>query len=128
LSDSNLRVRSLSAVALRAMGTAAEKAIPGLVKALDDPSPSVRAVAADALGNLGPAGKPAVETLSRHLIGVNEPVVFVMRSLASALGNIGPTAASALPALEQAAKIHRVSWAAEEAILKIKGEPVPVWY
>jgi len=128
LSDSNLRVRSLSAVALRAMGPAAAKAIPGLVKALDDPSPSVRAVAADALGNLGPAGKPAVETLSRHLIGVNEPVVFVMRSLASALGNIGPTAANALPALEQASKIQRVSWAAEEAILKIKGEPVPVWH
>ena len=127
LADSNLRVRSLSAVALRAMGPAAEKAIQGLVKALDDPSPSVRAVAADALGNLGPAGKPAVQTLGRHLVGVNEPVVFVMRSLASALGNIGPSAASALPALEQASKIHRVSWAAEEAIMKIKGQPVPVW-
>jgi hypothetical protein len=69
-----------------------------------------------------------VDTLSRHLIGANEPSVFVLRSLASALGNIGPAAASALPALEQALKIHRVSWAAEEAILKIKGQPVPVWY
>jgi hypothetical protein len=128
LSDSDARVRSISAIALRAMGPAAVKAIAGLVKALDDSSLSVRAVAADALGNLGPAGKPVVETLSRHLIGVNEPSVFVLRSLASALGNIGPAAASALPALEQATKIHRVSWAAEEAILKIKGEPVPVWY
>jgi hypothetical protein len=33
-----------------------------------------------------------------------------------------------LPALEQAAKIYRVSYAAEEAIRRIKGEPVPVWY
>ena len=128
LSDSNLRVRSLSAVALRGMGPAAAKAIPGLVKALDDASPSVRAVAADALGNLGPAAKPVVETLSRHLAAANEPVVFVLRSLATALGNIGPAAASALPALEQALKMHRVRYAAEEAIHKIKGEPVPVWY
>jgi hypothetical protein len=128
LSDSNLRLRSLSAVALRAVGPAAAKAIPGLVKALDDPSPSVRAVAADALGNLGPAAKPVVETLSRHLLAAGEPVVFVLRSLATALGNIGPAAASALPALEQALKMQRVSYAAQEAILKIKGEPVPLWY
>ena len=128
LSDSNPRLRSLSALALRAMGPAAAKAIPGLVKALDDSSPSVRAVAADALGNLGPAAKPVVEALSRHLFGADEPVVFVLRSLATALGNIGPAAASALPALEQALKMHRVSEAAQEAILKIKGEPVPVWY
>jgi hypothetical protein len=128
LSDPNPRLRSLSALALRAMGPAAAKAIPGLVKALDDSSPSVRAVAADALGNLGPAAKPVVEALSRHLFGADEPVVFVLRSLATALGNIGPAAASALPALEQALKMHRVSEAAQEAILKIKGEPVPVWY
>jgi hypothetical protein len=128
LSDSNLRVRSLSAVALRAMGPAAAKAIPGLVKALDDASPAVRAVAADALGNLGPAAKPVVETLSRRLAGAGEPVVFVLRSLATALGNIGPAAASALPALELALQMQRVSYAAQEAILKIKGEPVPLWY
>jgi HEAT repeat protein len=80
------------------------------------------------LGNLGPAAKPVVETLSRHLAGAGEPVVFVLRSLATALGNIGPAAASALPALEQALKMQRVSYAAQEAILKIMGEPVPVWY
>jgi hypothetical protein len=128
LPDPNLRVRSLSAVALRAMGPAAVKAMPGLVRALDDPSPAVRAVAADALGNLGPAGKPVVEILARHLDASHEPVIFVMRSLSTALGNIGPAAAGALPALEQAAKIYRVSYAAEEAIRRIKGEPVPVWY
>jgi hypothetical protein len=128
VADSELRVRSLSAIALGSMGPAAAKAIPGLAKALDDPSPSVRAAAADAIGNLGAAGKPAVETLSRRLIDGKEPVVFVLRSLASALGNIGAPAASALPALEQVLKVNRVRWAAQEAILKIKGEPVPLWY
>jgi hypothetical protein len=128
LADPSPLVRSISAVALRAMGPKALPAIPALEKALDDESPSVRAVAADALGNIGPAALPAVQTLSGHLIGGKEPVVFVLRSIASALGNIGPGAASALPALEQAAKIHRVSYAAQEAILKVKGEPVPSWY
>lgn len=128
LADPDARIRSAVAVALRAMGPNAAKALPGLVKALDDPSPPVRAVAADALGNLGPAGQPAVEILSRHLVGGNEQVVFVLRSEAAALGNIGPGAASALPALEQALKMHRVVYTAQEAILKIKGEHIPVWY
>ena len=128
LSDSSPLVRSMTAVALRSMGPSASQATAGLVKALDDPMPYVRAVSADALGNLGPAGKPVVDTLSHHLVGTNESVVYVMRSLATALGNIGPAAASALPALEQASKMYRVSWAAQEAILRIKGEPVPVWY
>jgi len=125
LADASIRVRSSSAAALRALGPAAGKAMGGLVKALDDSSPPVRALAADALGNLGPAGKPVVEALARHLGG--EQVVYVMRSEATALGNIGPGAASALPALEQAMKIPRVSYTAEEAIHKIKGEPVAVW-
>ena len=131
LGDPAAEARAAAAWALSQRGTAgpaAAKAIPGRVKALDDPSPSVRAVAADALGNLGPAGKPVVETLGRHLLGANESVVFVLRSLAEALGNIGPGAASALPALEQALKMHRVSYATQEAILKIRGEQVPVWY
>ncbi|MGD0578603.1 MAG: DUF2961 domain-containing protein [Bryobacteraceae bacterium] len=128
LADPNPRVRSLSAVALRAMGPKAVEAIPGLVKALDDQSPCVRALAADTLGNIGPAAKPVVRTLSRHLLAANEQVVFVLRSVAAALGNIGPEAASALPALEQALKMHRVTYTAQEAILKIKGEPVPTWY
>ncbi len=127
LSDPNLPVRSLSAAALRSMGPNAVKAMPGLVKALDDSSPSVRALAADALGNIGPGARPVVETLSRHLMQTTE-VVFVLRSVAAALGNIGPAAASALPALEQALKMYRVTYTAQEAIHKIKGEKVDVWY
>ena len=128
LGDSDPRVRGLSALALRAMGPAAVRAMSGLRRALEDPSPSVRAVAADALGGLGPEAKPAVEALSRRLIGSNEQVVFVLRSVAAALGNIGPAAASALPALEQASKMPRVVYTAQEAIHKIKGDPVAVWF
>ena len=128
LADPDARVRSLSAVALRAMGRHALGAMPDLVKALDNPSPYVRALAADALGNLGSAARPVVEVLSRHLLPANEQVVFVLRSIASALGEIGPQAASALPALEQALKLPRVTYTAQEAIHKIKGEPVSTWY
>ena len=109
LSDPDARVRSVSAIALRAMGPSAAGATAGLVKALDDPSLYVRAVAADALGNLGPAAQIRGRALEPHLNSANEPSVFVLRSLASALGNIGPAAASALPALEQAAKIRGVN-------------------
>ena len=41
---------------------------------------------------------------------------------------MGCAAASTLPAVEQALKMHRVSYTAHEAIHKIRGEPVPVWY
>ena len=66
--------------------------------------------------------------MAEVVVRLNAIFVFVLRSLASALGNIGPPAVSALPALEQVLKINRVRWAAQEAILKIKGEPVPLWY
>lgn len=128
LPDSNPRVRSLAAVALRAMGPSAAGAIPALVKALNDPSAYVRALAADALGNIGPAAKSAVPDLTSHLLVANEGVVFVLRSVAQALGKIGPDAASALPALEQALKMPRVTYTAQEAIHKIKREPVATWY
>jgi len=82
----------------------------------------------DTLGNIGPGAKAAVPDLGKHLLTANEQVVFVLRSVAAALGNIGPDAASALPALEQALKMHRVVYTAQEAIQKIKGEPVATWY
>ena len=69
--------------------------------------------------------------------GARSGTVFVGLELARAQfvrgGSVGHgtgrgEAVSALPALEQALKMHRVSYAAQEAIHKIKGEPVPVWY
>jgi hypothetical protein len=125
LADENPQVRSVAAVALRALGRNAAKAAGGLVKALDDPNGYVRALAADSLGNAGAGAKSAVPALRAHLVAPNEQV-FVMRSICTALGNIGSR--EALEALEQALKHPRVTYAAEEAIHKIKGEPVKTWY
>ena len=125
--DVNSRVRSLSAVALRSMGPKAVDAIPALVQALSDPAAYVRAPAADAIGSIGSTAKAAVQPLIERLLAPGEQV-YVLRSVASALGNIGPDAAGALPALQQALKMHRVTYTAQEAILKIKKEPVPTWF
>jgi hypothetical protein len=127
LGDESPRVRSLSAVALRSMGPKAVDAVPALVRALSDPEAYVRAPAADAIGKVGPAAKAAVHPLSERLLTPGEQV-YVLRSVAAALGNIGPDAAGALPALQQALKIPRVTYTAEEAILRIKKEPVPTWF
>jgi HEAT repeat protein len=124
LSDTDPRVRSIAAVALRQIGPGAADAIPQLIACLDDPVAFVRAPAADALGAIGPAARPAVAPLSKRLL-VKDEQVFVLRSMAYALGNIGPDARSAIPALEEALKMVRVSYAAQSAILKIKGLPVP---
>ena len=125
--DVNPRVRSLSAVALRSMGPKAVDAVPALVQALSDRAAYVRAPAADAIGSIGPAARAAVRPLVERLLTTGEQV-YVLRSVAAALGNIGPDAASALPALQQALKMHRVTYTAQEAILKIKKEPVPTWF
>ena len=127
IADVNPRVRSLSAVALQSMGPKAVDAVPALVQALNDPAAYVRAPAADAIGSIGPTARAAVQPLIERLLTTGEQV-YVLRSVASALGNIGPDAAGALPALQQALKMHRVTYTAQEAILKIKKEPVPTWF
>ncbi|MGH7870115.1 MAG: HEAT repeat domain-containing protein, partial [Candidatus Dormibacteraceae bacterium] len=113
--------------ALEAMGPAAAPALPELVHALIDPVDYVRVPAADALGAMGPAAHAAVHPLAERLRAKDEQVM-VLRSVATALGNIGPDARDALPALEQTLKQLRVSYAAEAAILKIEGKPVPTWW
>lgn len=125
--DASARVRCLSALALRSMGSGAAEAVPALIQALNDPADYVRAPAADALGAIGPSARAAAQPLCQRLAADPEQV-FVLRSVAAALGNIGPEAASALPALRQALKMHRVTYTAQEAILKISRQPIPAWY
>jgi Protein of unknown function (DUF2961)/HEAT repeats len=125
LSDSSPHVRDVAAVALRSMGPAAAPAAPQLARALSDPVDFVRAPVADALGAIGPPAKDAVPGLTQRLLEKHEEG-FVLTSVASALGDIGSP--DALPALKQVLEMRRVGAAAEEAILKIQGKPVPTYH
>jgi HEAT repeat protein len=127
LSDSNPHVRDLAALALKAMGPAAAPAVPELIAALSDPVAYVRAPVADALGAIGPAARLAVHPLAERLLAKDEQGL-VLNSIATALGDIGPEAKDALPALQQALAMHRIGSAAQEALLKIEGKPVPMWW
>ena len=124
LSDSQPRVRHLAAIALREMGQAAAQAIPDLVRSLGDPSFLVRARAADALGSMGGAASAAVQPLAGLLTAKDEQG-FVRSRAATALGDIGPAAKDALPVLREVVRMRRIGAAAEEAILRIEGKPVP---
>ena len=126
LTDPNPRVRCLAAIALREIGPHATNAVPALAKALGDSEPSVRAPAAQALGAIGPNAKTGVPSLVGRLNVPGEPI-FVLRSVVVALGQIGPGAASALPALEEMQRMHRLAYIANVSILQIKKQPVPAW-
>jgi hypothetical protein len=126
LTDEDPGVRCLAAVALRSMGPRAISAVPALTKAINDPEAYVRAPAADALGSIGPAAKASVPALIQRTSVTGEEA-YVLRSVVAALGNIGPDAAAAIPVLQQMLKMHRVAYTAQEAILKINGQPVPRW-
>lgn len=127
LSDPDARVRCLSAIALEDMGPRAAPAVPQLAQALNDPVNYVRIPAADALGAIGPGAAAAVPALAERLLRKNEDG-FVLTSTAYALGKIGPSAKDALPALRQIVDTRRLGAAAQEAILRIEGKPVPVYH
>jgi HEAT repeat protein len=96
---------------------------------LTESDADVRAAAAWALSQMGPAGAKAVPGLTKSLADPN-PLV---RSLSAvALRSMGPKAVDALPALilalRQVLKLSRVTASAEEAILKINRQPVPTWF
>ncbi len=126
LSDPAPEVRDLAAVALGSMGPKAAPAVPELAHALNDPVDYVRAPAADALGAIGPKASAAVGPLAIKLTTGDQG--FVLTSVAYALGDIGPAAKDALPALQQVLAQRRVGAAAQEAILKIQGKPVPLYH
>ena len=93
-------------------GKVGTEAVPALIAALTDAYVDVRRLAADALGNIGPAAAEAVPAL---IAALTEADVDVRRLAADALGNIGPAAAEAVPAL-----IAARHWAADDALRKIR--------
>ena len=109
------------------MGPASTPAIPQLTRALTDSAEDTRVTAAGALGAMGAAARPAVSALTDKLLATDE-VRSVLTAVATALGDIGPDARAALPALQQVVKSRGVGPAAEEAILRIQGTPVPTWW
>lgn len=127
LSDPDPEVRCLSALALEAIGPKAAPAIPQLSQALSDSVNYVRIPAVDALGAMGASAVAAVPALVSVLMRKNEDGM-VLVSTAYALGNIGPPAKDALPALHQIIDTRRLGSAAQEAILRIEGKPVPVYH
>lgn len=92
LADSTVR-RDAAGEALSLIGPAATGA---LLDALEDPNPSVRMYAADALGRVSPPTPSVVRALIRR---VRDPDRAVHSRAVEALGSIGPAAAPSVPAL-----------------------------
>ena len=59
------QTRNAAAYEISGMGAAAAPAVPALIKALDDPEPTVRFPVLVALGEIGPAAKAAVPKLKQ---------------------------------------------------------------
>lgn len=92
LADSTVR-RDAAGEALSLIGPGATGA---LLDALEDPDPSVRMFAADALGGVSPTTPAVVRALIRR---VRDPERVVQDRAVQALGTIGPAAAPSVPAL-----------------------------
>jgi len=86
----------------------------------------VRALAADAIGSIGPAARAAVQPLIVRLLATASKFTFCAASPPP-----WETSSRTPPALCQTCdrrKMHRVTYTAQEANLKIKKEPVPTWF
>jgi len=102
MADGNDRVRAKAVQALGKIGeSAAEAAVPSLMRALRDQDNGVCALAAEALGQMGASADGAIPSLVRTLRHISPEV---RRAAALALGRMGETAAGARPALETAAR------------------------
>lgn len=94
--------------AARALTRIGIRAIPALINALDDKNPQVRGLAAEALGDIGPAAAPAVPALMARLADQGKYAIScgcvgmeptVAESVTTSLGKIGPAAKAAIPQL-----------------------------
>lgn len=114
-SESESRRRD-AAVTLRKFRNAALTVVPALRAVLADPSPSVRAGAAESLGALGPDAAGAVEDLIRLFA---DPEHTVREVAVRAAGLIGPDAAAAVPGLLERLDDPAHRWTVVEALGQI---------
>jgi HEAT repeat protein len=121
VAPSNNRFRDAAVQALAKVGPAV---VPTLDEALADRSPTVREVAATALGRLGADAKPAVPTLI-GLFQDRDPAVRLRA--AEAVGQLGPTLPETVPALTGAVahKDPVVRRAAVTALQRLQPAPPP---
>ena len=91
--DKLLSVRGRAAVALGGLGD--PRAIPTLVRALDDEADTVRSAAANALGSMGPEGAQALPQLMA--VARADAASAVRQSAVMAIGSLGPWAEAAIP-------------------------------
>ena len=101
--------------AVFALSAVGRPAVPHMVELLDDEDWSLRAAAADVLGDLGATASDTVSRLARALDDESE---WVRRNAVEALGNIGPAAAEAVPALTRRLQDSE-SWVRHNAALAL---------
>jgi len=89
-------LKAAAASAMARIGQRPEIAVPGLIRAIQDPDTYVRCQAAKALSAFGAHAAPSVTALSEALF---DPSEAVRMDAAAALASIGPAAQSAIPSL-----------------------------
>ncbi|HEV3167541.1 MAG TPA: HEAT repeat domain-containing protein [Isosphaeraceae bacterium] len=86
LDDEEFRVRDASASGVKSLGKRARRAIPGLIRMLDDPSADRRAKAIDALRSFKESAEPAIPALRG--VALQDPESRVRREAEAALAQI----------------------------------------
>lgn len=125
LSDSDSQVRL---AAMKALARKKATAVDPLLDLLRSPDPSLKARAAETLGDLGRSGGNAVPSLTEAL---KDEVPAVRANAAVALGKIGPDAVSSVPTLRELTKDSspQVTASARDAIAALTAThqgPAPV--
>jgi HEAT repeat protein len=112
LRDPDPLVRVRAAAALSRLAEARGAALETLTSAAGGET-AVRRAALQALGDMGPDARTAVDAVARRL---TDPEPAVRWAAAEALGRIGPAAAAAVPALRRALADAAVRLAAADAL------------
>jgi HEAT repeat protein len=96
--------------------------VPELIQQLESGDDSLRARAAEVLGDKGPEAKAALPALT---LALRDEYELVREHAAETLGQIGPDAQAAVPALRLAAQdgVPQVREAALEALRRIDTRP-----